>query len=178
MFLLCSFGLERWTIKDNRPKALLAVMAALAAEQVVSNAVAVIEEERPFKPPLFAHSRHGKHSFSSKTPIEIDRLILRIVSVSFSLFFPSVTGLFCLSGIADRVSSARLICMRSVSFGGGFSTVNLRLFIGVKMSCTNGGMALYLDFSPLLAFLGVLVSLIGEEKAVAFPLIPNRAVIV
>jgi len=45
--------------KDNNcPEALLAAVDAATAKGIVGNAVAVVEEERPFQPPLFIHSRH------------------------------------------------------------------------------------------------------------------------
>ena len=43
---------------DNRPETLLAIVDAAAAERVVRLASPVIQEERPFQPPLLVHSRH------------------------------------------------------------------------------------------------------------------------
>jgi len=40
------------------PEALLAAVDAATAKRIVGNAVSVVEEERPFQPPLLVHSRH------------------------------------------------------------------------------------------------------------------------
>ena len=41
---------------DNGAKALLAVVGTAPAKGVVGDAVSVVEEKAPFKPPLVAHS--------------------------------------------------------------------------------------------------------------------------
>jgi len=46
------------TKNNDCPEALLAAVDAPTAKGIVGNAVSVIEEERPFQPPLFTHSRH------------------------------------------------------------------------------------------------------------------------
>jgi len=43
---------------NDCPETLLAAVDASTAKGIVGNAVSVVEEERPFQPPLFAHSRH------------------------------------------------------------------------------------------------------------------------
>jgi len=43
---------------NDCPEALLAAVDAATAKGIVGNAVSVVEEERPFQPPLLAHSWH------------------------------------------------------------------------------------------------------------------------
>jgi len=43
---------------NDCPEALLAAVDTPTAKGVVGDAVSLIEEERPFQPPLLAHSRH------------------------------------------------------------------------------------------------------------------------
>jgi len=47
-----------WAKHHNCPEALLAAVDAPTAKGIVGNAVSVVEEERPFQPPLLVHSRH------------------------------------------------------------------------------------------------------------------------
>jgi len=46
------------TKNNDCPEALLAAVDAPTAKGIVGNAVSVVEEERPFQPPLLVHSRH------------------------------------------------------------------------------------------------------------------------
>jgi hypothetical protein len=46
------------TKNNDCPEALLAAVDTPTAKGIVGNAVSVVEEERPFQPPLFTHSRH------------------------------------------------------------------------------------------------------------------------
>jgi len=46
------------TKNNDCPEALLAAVDAATAKGIVGNAVSVVEEERPFQPPLLVHFRH------------------------------------------------------------------------------------------------------------------------
>jgi hypothetical protein len=43
---------------NDCPEALLTAVDAATAKEIVGNAVSVVEEKRPFQPPLLVHSRH------------------------------------------------------------------------------------------------------------------------
>jgi len=43
---------------NDCPETLLAAVDAPTAKGIEGNAVSVVEEERPFQPPLLVHSRH------------------------------------------------------------------------------------------------------------------------
>jgi hypothetical protein len=86
-----ALGLVAWAFYDQSPEALLAAVDAFPAQVVVCNAVAVIEEERPFQFSLFAHSWHGKRSCLDVTAMFAVKWICCNFPVSFSAFFASVS---------------------------------------------------------------------------------------
>lgn len=59
-------------------------MGTAPAKGVVGYAVSLIEEKRPFQPPLLAHSRHEKCSFLRFGRVYGGRGKICIISVSFS----------------------------------------------------------------------------------------------
>ena len=104
-------------VDDLRPETLLALPAALPAQVVVGDTVAVIEEKSPFRFPLLAHSWHGG-SFLPFLSGGVIGGVLCIVSVSFLGFFCPVSPLKKVSGIAIGCRAYPRFCMVWVSFRG------------------------------------------------------------
>ena len=59
MSIFGAFGAVARTFGNDSAETLFALMDALAAERVIGDTVALVEEERPFFLALLAHSRHG-----------------------------------------------------------------------------------------------------------------------
>ena len=110
----------------NCPEALLAAVDTPTAKGIVGNAVSVVEEERPFQPPLLTHSRHF-HAPVCHQSITLRQTVKLLISVSFSGFFRLVRALGKGGGMRVWVSPLGAFCALS---GGAFAP-----FLNLKTNC-------------------------------------------
>ena len=88
--------------EDNHgSETLLAIVGAAPAKVVIGDAVSVVEEKAPFKPPFVAHARHFSllSAFSVGVTDRVGKLYLP--GIIFVDFLPCMPR-YLVGGVADR----------------------------------------------------------------------------